>query len=50
VSEAIQKAGGAAKETASEQASDEVQEFVVGGKKYRVPANEVAAFKKDMGL
>lgn len=50
VSEAIQRAGGSAKAAESAPVADEVQEFVVKGKKYRVPANEVAAFKKDMGL
>lgn len=34
----------------AEKPSNEMQEFVVKGKKYRVPANEVADFKKDMGL
>ena len=50
VSEAIQRAGGSVKAAESAPAADEVQEFTVNGKKYRVPANEVAAFKKDMGL
>lgn len=50
--EALSKLQGGTSTSAAEKEtnSEEVQEFTVNGKKYRVPANEVEAFKKDMGL